>query len=173
MVMVFANNSNWLIISHRMTPFCFWTNVPSHWIKLTNFFRTKLLTKIIHKTIDFIHMHHPIFFITWLHICLLLDALTKLLIIVFVVNLHLVCFPMSLKNSPHLTFLERFVLLVQFCVVLFASICPSITIMFDALSMCMMVTWFLMLSCTSPLLFGLASSLDFQFFPPNTYAFFS
>jgi hypothetical protein len=32
------------------------------------------------------------------------------------------------KNSPHLTFLEGFVLLVQFCVVLSASICPSIIV---------------------------------------------
>jgi hypothetical protein len=44
--------------------------------------------------------------------------------------------------------------------------------MFDALSTCMMVSWFLMPSCTSPLFFGLASSLDFQFFPPKINAIF-
>jgi hypothetical protein len=44
--------------------------------------------------------------------------------------------------------------------------------MFDALSTCMIVSWFVMPSCTLPLFFGLASSLDFQFFPPNIKAIF-
>ena len=95
-----------------------------------------------------------------------------LLFVAFVVYLHLVSFLMSLKNCPHLSILKCFVLLVPFCVVLFASISPSITITFDALSTCMMVSLFLMPSCTLPVFFGLASSLDYQFFHPNINAIF-
>ncbi len=79
---------------------------------------------------------------------------------------------MSLKNSPHLNILKCFVLPVQFCVVLLASISSSITITFDVLSTCMMVSWFLMPFCTLLLFFDLASSLDFQFFPPNINTIF-
>ncbi len=79
---------------------------------------------------------------------------------------------MSLKNSPHLTILKCFVLPMQFSIVIFASISPSITTTFDALSTCMMVSLFLIPSCTSPLFFGIAKSLVFQFFPQNINTIF-